>query len=383
MAKILYLYAQPFRAGSDHARRTLQMLSLLKQIGHEVDLLTLPGGDPWPEGLVRKCYFTSRVPFVKGLPFYGRGIRRTWAGTVMLFASLRVAFCEHYDAIHCSDRAIRTGGFLSWLFRKPFIFEWHATHSGHDLVKWLTHRSRKFRRAIHMVFSDFPYPFSRLRQIGVYGRIATIPLLPSSQVTPQALPSIRTGGIEQTFRLVALSSTPNLQDLTALCKVLPPLLQQTELHVSMIGGSGQATERFRRRLHASLGDLAIRVAVRPLPPQIKDLLRMTEGADLVYLSAVSGPLPPARLVDLMAARTALLAIQCPAYSGLLSSSNASLVTYHAQAIGEAILRYMRSPTLCAEHAQAAYDTLLHERHPRNIAEEVRKCYDLALKEVNT
>lgn len=382
MAKILYLYAQPYRAESDHARRTIQMLSLLKQAGHEVDLLTLPGGDAWPEGLVHKRFLTSRIPFVKTLPFYGRGFRRFWAGVVTFFAALRLTFCERYDAIHCSDRAIRTGGFLSWLFRKPFIFEWHATHSGHDLVKWLSRRSRSFRRSINMIFSDFPYPFSRLRQIGVYGRIAVLRLLPSSSVAPQALPAVRMYSEIQNFRLVAFSSTNDLQDLTPLCQLLPTLLEQYPLHVSIIGATPKATERLRRSLQGRLGDYALRVALRPAMKNAEDIVRVTTGADLVYLSAIPGPLPPMHLIDLMAARKAILAIQCPAFTSLLSHKNASLVAYNAQAIGDAIIHHIKTPLLCAEHAQAAYETIQAERNTNGIAEEVRRCYELALQEMS-
>ncbi|MDO5462551.1 MAG: glycosyltransferase [bacterium] len=382
MATILYLYAQPYRAGSDHARRTVQMLSLLKACGHAVDVLTLSGGDVWPEGLVRQRYLTSRVPFVKTLPFYGRGFRRFWAGVVMFFAALRLAFRERYDAVHCSDRAIRTGGFLSWLFRKPFIFEWHATHSGHDLVKWLSRRSRRFRRSINMIFSDFPYPSSRFRQIGVYGRIAILPLLPSPTIEPQSLPAVRMYSETQNFRLVAFSATEDLQDFSPLCHVLPTLLERYPLHLSLIGATPKAMERLRRQLQAQLGDLALRVALRPALYCTDEVLRATREADLVYLSAVPGPLPPPLLIDLMAARKALLVIQCPAFQTLLSPTNATLVPYDAQAIGNAIVHHLQRPLLCAEHAQAAYDTIHTERNARVVVEEVRRCYELALKEMS-
>lgn len=380
MATILYLYAQPYRAESDHARCTLQMLTLLKQCGHEVDLLTLPGGDVWPEHLVRRRYLTSRVPFVKTLPFYGRGLRRFWAGIVLFFAALRLSFRERYDAVHCSDRAIRTGGFLSWLFRKPFIFEWHATHSGRDLVKWLSRRSRRFRQSIQMIFTDFPYPSSRFQQLGVYGRVAVLQHLPLPTIVPHPLPAVRMYSETQNFRLTVFSATEDLQDLTPLCQLLPMLLEQYPLHVSIVGSTPKATERFRRQLQASLGAYALRVALRPALLNTEEVLRVTTGADLVYLSAVPGPLPPPLLIDLMAARKAILAIQCPAFQTLLSARNALLVPYDTQAIGETIVHALTTPRLCLEFAQAAYDTIQRERHPNILAEELRRCYELALKE---
>jgi hypothetical protein len=355
------------------------MLTLLKQARHEVELLTLPGGDPWPKGLVNKIFFTAPVPFVKTLPFYGRGFRRLWAGLAISLAALRLAFRENYDAIHCSDRAIRTGGFLSWLFRKPFIFEWHATHSGHDLVKWLSRRSRRFRRSIDMIFSDFPYPFSRLRQIGVYGRIATLQLLPAENITAQPLPAIRHNAHSFHFRVVAIATSPDLQDLTPLCECLPYFFEHTPLQLTIIGSTPRANERFRHRLNARIGEASSHVAILPAPAQSLDLIHATEEADLVYLSAVPGPLPPAHLVDLMAARKALLAVQCPAFNTLLNTSNAMLVPYAAPAIAQALLQHLQMPTLCADHAQAAYTTIHAENNAKAVVEEVRRCYELALE----
>lgn len=383
MAKILYLYAQPFRAKSHHARRALQMLSLLQQAGHAVEILSLPGGDPWPKGIAKKIYFTSRVPFVKSLPFYGQGFRRMWAGVVMFLAAFRLSCRERYDALHCSDRAIRTGGFLSWLFRKPFIFEWYATHSGHDLVKWLARRSRPFRRSINMIFSDFPYPFSRLRQIGVYGRIAALQLLPATNITPQPPPATRIHGEHQVFRLVAFANSPDLQDLSALMSLLPQLFEHTALHVTVVGSTPRANERYRRSLQPLLGKALNRLTFLPAVTPNDHLIRATADADLVYLSAFHGPLPPPLLIDLMASRKAIFAIQCPAFQSLLNPSNATLVPYDAQAIGEALLRAMRTPQLCSDHAQAAYATIHAERDAKTIAEEVRRCYELALEETLT
>jgi hypothetical protein len=76
MARVLYLYSQALRADSPHARRTFQMLALLNEAGFKADLLTLPGGDPWPSGLVEHIYVTPRVPFTRTLKPYGTGVRR-------------------------------------------------------------------------------------------------------------------------------------------------------------------------------------------------------------------------------------------------------------------------------------------------------------------
>jgi hypothetical protein len=110
-----------------------------------------------------------------------------------------------------------------------------------------------------------------------------------------------------------------------------------------------------------------------------EFTEFTEEADLVYLSAVPGPLPPAHLIDLMAARKALLAVQCPAFNTLLNTSNAMLVPYAAPAIAQALLQHLQMPTLCADHAQAAYTTIHAENNAKAVVEEVRRCYELALE----
>lgn len=380
MAKILYLYAQPHRAGSEHARRAVQMLYLLKGAGHEVDVLSLPGGDPWPEGLVRNRFLAARVPCVRSLPLYGRGFRRIWASIVIFLAAIRLSFREHYDAIHCSDRAIRCCGVLSWLSRKPFIFEWHTTHSGRDLMRWLSKRARCFRRSVNMIFSDIPYPLSRLRDIEVNGRIAVLQVLPSPAIKMLSLHNISARTPRSAFRLVAIGMTTDLGDLNTFCETLPTLLAHAPLHVEILGSTPRETERFRTRLQQRLGDLMGRVAVRPALTHSNALLDILESTHLVFMPAISGPIAPAKLIDVMAARRAILAIRCPAYQTLLDHNNAMFVTSDAQAIAEAILQHITDTNLCHNHAQAAYDTITKERNLSAQIEEVRRCYALALGE---
>ena len=97
------------------------------------------------------------------------------------------------------------------------------------------------------------------------------------------------------------------------------------------------------------------------------------------LPAVCGPLPPPELLDAMAARRAILAVRCPAHEALLTADNAMLVPADTRAVAAAVLRHLRAPFLCAEHAVAAAETVARERAYPRFAETVRRCYTLALE----
>ncbi len=374
--RILYLYSQVLHVGSSHARQAFQMLSLLKQAGFEVDILTLSGGDSWPQGLAHKIYHTACIPFARSLPSYGRGPRRWWATLVLALAAIRLCLHTKYRAIHCSDRGIRIGGFLAWLFGVRFIFEWRAA-SGHDLITWLRKRNKIFRRLICLILSDVGYPSARLRESGLSGRIATIPFLPAPFIRRLPAPAIRRHGQAQPFRLIAFSQRRTLDDLNLLCDALPEILKATNVRVTLIGGTPGAAERFRQRLVVKFPEAAT-VEVRPALSGVTDFINCLSAADLIFFPLILGPLPPPILLDCMAAQRAILAVRCPAYNGYLTHTNATLVPADARAIAAAVARHRVAPLLCYEHAVAAADTIERDCNTAATIAAMRSCYRFAL-----
>ena len=376
MGRVLYVHTQALRAEGPHARRTFQMLGLLARAGHVVDVVTLPGGDAWPRGLAHRVYRTPPVPFVRTLPPYGGGVRRAWATAAMGLAASALLLHGRYDAIHCADRSVRLGAALAWLFGKPLVFEWR-TASGHDLALWAKRRGRRLLRSVGLVVADAPLPPAALRESGLQGRVATIPPLPAPSIRPLPPPPARPAGAAHPFRLAALSLSPDLDDLAALTDCLPRLLDRPTVRVAIAGGTPKAAERLRQALAARLPATAA-LEVRPAPTGAADFLGFVAGADLVFLPAAHGPLPPPELLDAMAARRAILAIRCPAYEGLLDASNAMLAPADARRVAAAVLAHLRHPSLCAEHACAAAETLARDRSEVAAAEALRRCYALAL-----
>ncbi len=374
--RILYLYSQVLHVGTPHARQAFQMLSLLKQAGFEVDVLTLAGGDTWPQGLAEKIYTTARIPFGRSMPTYGIGPRRWWATLVLTLAAMRLCLHQKYRAIHCADRAIRAGGFLAWLFRLHFIFEWRAA-SGHDLVTWLLRRSKRFQSSVSLALTDMGYPFSRLRETGLSGRIATMPFLPAPFIKRLPAPAIRPHGNAQPFHLVAFSQRRTLDDLRLLSDALPEILRAQNMRVTLVGGSANAAEKFRQKLIVKFPEAAT-VEVRPAITGVTDFITMLTVADLVFFPLIQGPLPPPILLDVMAAQRAILAIRCPAYMAHLTNANATLVQADARLIASAVLRHMRAPLLCYEHAVAAADTIERDCNTAATIAALRSCYRFAL-----
>lgn len=378
MGRVLYLYAQAYRAGSPHGRAAVQTLALMRAAGVEADLLTFPGGDPWPNGLVGNLYHTARVPFVRTLPPYGSGPRRWWATFALAVAALRLFIHRRYDAVHCADRSVRVGGLVAWLFGARFVFEWH-TASGHDLVRWLRRRPRRFLRAVSLVLSDVPYPFARLRETGLCGRIATVPDLPDPAIVRRPPPPPRLHGAAQPFRLTVLTPGTGLEGLAALCDAFPDLLTYANFRVRLACGTPSEAERLRAALARRLPD-ASGLEARPAPTDAEGLGACVADADLVFLPLAHGILPPPRLLDVMAAGRPLLAIRCPAYETLLNDANACLVPPDAQAIVAAVRRHLMAPLLCADHAIAAAEALERDRSFAAVAADFRACYAFALSE---
>ena len=375
-ARVLYLYAQVLRAESTHARQTFQMLALMKEAGLEVELLTLPGGDPWPQGLVRKIYRTATIPFSRSLPLYGSGLRRTWATCVLALAAIRLFVIHRYRAVHCADRSIRIGALIAWLFGARFLFEWRAS-SGHDLVRWSTRRSRRFLKAVSLVFTDVKLPLSRLRETPLCGRIATLQALPAPCIRRLPPPPVRLGGAAQRFSLAAFSFQPGMDDLAPLLDALPGCARSDTLNLHLYGGTPRTAERVRTRWLERL-PRGTTLSVEPLPLSPAAFRQALSPADLVFLPALSSPLLPPIILDIMAAGRAILAVRSPAAETLLSSQNALLARGDRDSISQALWSAIVSPLLCIERAEAAAETIARERDPLAASERLRTCYAFAL-----
>lgn len=379
MARVLYLYSQALKVGTPHARRTFQMLALLNEAGFKADLLTLPGGDPWPKGLAEHIYVTPKVPFTQTLQPYGIGFRRIWATIVMALTTMRLFLQHRYDIVHCSDRAIRIGGLIAWLFGTKFVFEWRST-SGHDLIRWARWRTQRFRNSVSLVLTDTPYSVTQLRESGLYGKIASIQALPHPALTLLPPLAIRQPPSARQFRLTAFSYDNKLADLSIFCSALPLLLTHQNIRITLVGGTPTAAERLRQKLAHRLPHAAGALTIRPKAIDTQDFVDCIAEADLVFLPICSGEVPPPLLLDVMACGRAIMATRCPAYQSLLTHQNATLVGADIMQIADSINYHLESPLRGAELARAAAETLAKERNPAAVVAALRSCYTFILME---
>ena len=295
---------------------------------------------------------------------------------VTALAAARLLLHKQYDAVHCADRAVRVGALLAWLFGVRLVFEWR-TASGHDLTAWARARSKRSRRAVGLIITDHPCHPAGLRETGLLGRLAVIPPLPAPTIEPLSPPPARPKGASQLFRLTAFSLTPNLSDLTDFLEALPRLIERPNIRISIAGGSPAAAERLRKRCAETLPADA-QPGIRPAIVSPAEFSTFVAPADLIFLPAANGPLPPPELLDAMAARRAILAVRCPAYEGLLNEANAMLIDSDARSLALGVLRHLRAHCLCVDHACAAAETIAAERSIANAVDNLRACYALAL-----
>lgn len=376
MARILYIYAQINRMNGAHARETRKTLARLRDLGHQIDLLTLPGGDPWPEGLASAVYSTATVPFVRGMPLYGYGLRRILATLFLIPAAVRLMLHHRYAAVHCADRSIRVGRFLSWLFGTRLIFEWRH-ESGCDLIAWLLLRRAGFHHALALILTDSRPDPARLRATGLSGRVATFLPTPAENLIRAPLPTLSGTG---TVRLTAVSASRSLNDLKRFFTILPTLTERLPgLRVSVIGGSPRAIERLRRALShraphaAKIVDFHGRVGGA-------DYAQRMSYSDLIFLPSAPGDCPTYALLDAMGSQRPVVAIRCPAYEGLLTRDCGTLVPPDPAAMTEVLLGYLTDSERMAERGRNAAEKVDHEYDPESQEEAFRACYAFALEE---
>ncbi len=380
MPCILYIYTQVNRENGLHARQTRQMLSLIHRQNIAIDLLTLPGGDPWPKGLLNALYTTPPVPFVRGMPLYGYGIRRFWATCLITLCAIRLVLSHNYDAIHCADRSIRVGKILAWLFRSKLIFEWRR-QSGIDFTQWLKRRSKLFKGSVSLIITDEAQPFDRLRDSGILGKLATLPILPDPAITRTPPRFIQHNVYPAaTFHLNALSFSSNLDDLSLLLDALPALLTAfPQLRISIIGGAPRIVERKRRRLARMLPEIAHAIDFHPPMTSSAEWSARFAHADCIFFPSTHASQPPPLLLDAMKAQRAILALSCPAYTALLNPSCATLIHPDKEQLREAIHWMITHPESVAKKSLAAAQRIDSELDVTIIAENFRACYSFALE----
>jgi len=167
----------------------------LTELGHEVDLVTYPFGQPVTMPGLR-IFRSLRPPFVRHVKI-GPSLAKIPLDVLLVVTAIRRVMAERYDAIHSHEEGGAIGAALSALLHVPHLYDMHSS-----LPQQLTNFAFSGSKTLRGLFLALErYMIRRSR--------AVIVICPSLEETVRAIePAARTILIENAPGSVEESATP-------------------------------------------------------------------------------------------------------------------------------------------------------------------------------
>src|SRR5262249_53698372 len=118
----------------------------LTALGHEVDLVTYPFGQPVSMAGLR-VFRSLRPPFVRGVKV-GPSLAKIPLDALLTLTAIRRALLGRYDAIHSQEEGAVIGAVLAAALRVPHLYDMPSSLP-QQLTNFAFSRSRLIRIAFH------------------------------------------------------------------------------------------------------------------------------------------------------------------------------------------------------------------------------------------
>lgn len=142
---ILMIAPEPFFEPRGTPFSEYHRIRALGALGHTVDLVTYPfGQDVSLPGL--RVYRCLRPPFLRGVRV-GPSLAKIPLDIALAWTALRRALTGRYDLIHSHEEGALIGLVLSWLCRRPHLYDMHSSLP-QQLTNFAFSRSRLLERVL-------------------------------------------------------------------------------------------------------------------------------------------------------------------------------------------------------------------------------------------
>lgn len=343
MKRVLFLCSQPFFQWRGSPIRVGFDVTALAEDGWEVDLLTLPIGEPRSIPGVN----IIRVPnlFRARSIAIGPSLLKAAFDVLILCKAMSLARRRHYTVIHTVEDTGPIGVLIARLFRTGLVFEKHSDPSSYhgrslrNLVMWAYEKVERFAaRHADAVIGTGPGLVTQVKALHTGKPIHHIPDIPSSRV--EADPG-RTAAIRSRLQsgpddILALyvGSFAAYQGIDLLFGSIPQALAlNPRIRFVIIGGSDAEIRDRTAQLRGQGADSAVVWAGHVAPDILPDYLA---AADLLLSPRLTGINTPLKLLDYLKAGRAIVATDTPANRLILNETNACLTAATAEAFAKGI-----------------------------------------------
>ncbi len=378
--RILFLAPQPFFEVRGTPLAVLHMTRALAALGHEVDLLTFPQGEPAPTAGVRHLR-SLRLPV--GRVKAGASFAKMALDVPFLAeAAVRLAFLR-YDVVHAVEESAHLIAPLARLLRVPLVTDVDSSvpdqlrYSGFAtrgpllwLAESLERHALRHSAAVVTVCASLT--------AGVRARVAAVPVF---QIEDPPLADRReppsTESVAELRRALALADAPvilysgNFEPYQGVELLIDAAAAVPGAQLLLMGGEPEEIERLRARARR-LGSLErCRFAGKRPPAELPVFLALT---DVLASPRVKGENTPFKVYTYLASGKPIVATRIATHTQLLDDETAFLVEPTPEAFAGGLRRALERPDEAIVRAERGYALVEREYSTARYREKVAKAY---------
>ncbi len=330
--KILFIVSQPFFQWRGSPIRVAYDVTALAESGYEVDLLTLPHGEPANIPGVRIERVGNPLQ-IREIPI-GPSPAKFFFDMLIALRGRRLIRRKRYDVIH----GVEDCGIIAvWLARKSGARAVYEKHSDTG-----SYRARSLRNIVlrlyagverltimraDLVIGTGPRLAEQARRMGGAAPCRTIRDIPSSRVEadPEEAAARRRQWSADGEKILAayVGSFAIYQGIDLLFKAIPIAVRmQPQLRFVIIGGNATQIARRRAQL-AEAGCENTVIFTGPVSPD--DLPSLLAASDILLSPRIAGENTPLKILDYLKAGRPIVATDLAANRQILNESNTVFV----------------------------------------------------------
>jgi len=362
--RILMIAPEPFFEPRGTPFSEFHRIRALTTLGHEVDLVTYPFGQPVTMPGLR-VFRALRPPFVTRVRV-GPSLAKIPLDALLAVTALRRAIGGGYDAIHSHEEGGVIGALLAALLRVPHLYDMHSSlpqqmtnfaFSGSRIIRGMFVRLERFMiRRSRVVIVICPSLQDTVRSIAPAANTVLIENAPGSgedQATPVHARGVRRSlGIADTAPVVLYTGTfEAYQGLDLLFDAMAIVhRQRPDARLVLAGGHPDQVERARDQAAAAgIADVTVFAGERPASEIPAYLL----ASDVLVSPRSRGTNTPLKIYQYLRSGRAIVATRLLTHTQVLDDHTAFLTEPNADAFARGIAAALADPHRAAEVGRRA------------------------------
>jgi glycosyltransferase involved in cell wall biosynthesis len=352
--RILMIAPEPFFEPRGTPFSEFHRIRALTALGHHVDLVTYPFGQPvsMPGLRVFRCL---RPPFMRRVQI-GPSLAKIPLDALLALSAVRLALSGRYDAIHSHEEAGLIGAVLAAALRVPHLYDMHSSLP-QQLTNFSFSRSRIIRHAFlaierfmirqsRVVIVICPSLEDTVRAIEPRAQIVLIENAPGSaggEATVEDAAAVRrTFGLSDATPVVLYTGTfEAYQGLDLLFDAMAIVRQaRPDARLLLAGGHADQVSRARAQARAAgIEDAAIFAGERPAAEIPAYLL----ACDVLVSPRSRGTNTPLKIYQYLRSGKPIVATRLLTHTQVLSDQTAILTGASPSEFAEGILAGLADP----------------------------------------